>query len=174
MTTAVGTLSGGEHLTMDRGAVIMSDVNSELPDALDHGMTADWAVVDRDGIRHEVSGTFLGIGSTHRPYHKNHPETEWAPKRVHCSTCRWTEIRLFRLDDGRFCVINCGASDVPGERDLIRVSYVDTAFEVVEFLTVTDRGTQNVSLPMPARRALAMSAGHDASVRDAYINSPVT
>lgn len=174
MTTAVGTLPGREHLTMDRGVVTMTDPHTQLPEAEDHGTVAVWLVEDRDGRRHKVTGAFLGLGSSHRPYHKGHPGTEWAPKRVHCSTCRWTEIRLFRAEDGQFCVVNCGASDVPGERDLITVSYIATAFEVVEFLTVTDRTSQHVSLPMPARRALAMAAGHDAAVRDAYINSPVT
>jgi hypothetical protein len=152
----------------------MPDVREDLPVPDEHGETAVWIIKDRDGDVHRVEGTFLGMGSSHRPYHKGHPDTEWAPRRVHCSTCRWTELRLFKARDGQLVVVNCGASDVPGERDLVRVSRVETPFELVESLTTTDRTTQQTVLPMPARRALAQAASHDPEVRDAYINSPVT
>ena len=152
----------------------MTDVRRELPEQDERGDSAVWEIRDRDGKLHTVSGAFLGIGSSHRPWHKGHPGEEWAPKRVHCSTCRWTEIRLFRLDDGTFLVVNSGMSDVPGERDLTWITPVETPLEVVEFLAVTDRDSGRVTLPMPARRVLAQSARHDADIKDAYINSPVT
>lgn len=152
----------------------MSDVRNELPEADEHGDVATWVFADRDGDVHRIEGSFLGMGSSYRPEHKGHPATDWAPRGVHCSTCRWTELRLFRRADGTLAVVNCGASDVPDERDLVRVSSVDTPFELVESLTTTDRRTQKTVLPMPARRALAQAASHDAALRDAYINSPVT
>lgn len=163
-----------EHPTMDRGVMTMPIIREELPDAEEHGDSAEWHLRDRDGIKHIIDGRFLGMGSSHRPQHKNHPDAEWAPRRTHCSTCRWTELRLFQSQDGRFYFVNCGASDVPGERDLIRVSMVETPFELVESLTTTDRSTDRTVLPMPARRALAQAASHSAALRDAYINSPVT
>ena len=116
MSAVLGTLLRKDQSTMDRGAVIMTDVRRELPEQDERGDSAVWEIRDRDGKLHTVSGAFLGIGSSHRPWHKGHPGEEWAPKRVHCSTCRWTEIRLFRLDDGTFLVVNSGMSDVPGER----------------------------------------------------------
>jgi hypothetical protein len=175
MTSAVGTLSRGEQLTMDRGVVTMSaDVREELPIAEENGDEAVWIITDRDGVRHEINGMFLGMGSTHRPYHKGHPDTAWAPRGVHCSTCRWTELRIFRGLDRRLFVIRCGASDVPGERDLVTVAEVEAPFELVESLAVLDRDSRMPSLPMPARRALSQAASHDAGIRDAYINSPVT
>lgn len=152
----------------------MSDIRHELPEADEHGMRADWVLTDRDGFEHRITGQFLGMGSSYRPDHKGHPATEWAPVRTHCSTCRWTEVRLFKSKDGGFCVVNCGASDVPDERDLIKVTVVEAPFELVEFLTTVDRRTHETVLPMPARRALAQAASHDRGLRDAYINSPVT
>jgi hypothetical protein len=150
------------------------DIRHELPDADEHGDKATWVFADRDGTVHTIAGEFLGMGSSYRPEHKGHPDTEWAPRGVHCSTCRWTELRIFRADDRRLYVVNCGASDVTGERDLIKVSFTETPFELVESLTTTDRRTRQTVLPMPARRALAAAANHDPEVRDAYINSPVT
>lgn len=152
----------------------MTDVRQELPEPEDHGDEALWRIRDRDGKVHSIDGQFLGMGTTNRPHHKGHPGQPWAPKGVHCSTCRWTELRLFRGRDDVLYVVKCGASDVPGERDLVSVSQVDTPFELIESLTTTDRPSQRTTLPMPARRALAQAASHDADVRDAYINSPVT
>lgn len=152
----------------------MPDIRHELPEPEDHGDKATWIFQDRDDKQHTITGCFLGMGTSYRPEHKGHRGEEWAPQGVHCSTCRWTEVRLFRSEDTRLYVVNCGASDLPEERDLIKVSSVATPFELVEFLTTTDRRTQRTVLPMPARRALAMAAMHDPQVRDAYINSPVT
>lgn len=152
----------------------MSDIRHELPEPDEHGDEATWIFADRDGQVHTIEGVFLGMGSSFRPEHKGHPATDWAPRGVHCSTCRWTELRIFQGPRGKLIVVNCGASDVPDERDLIRVSSVDAPFELVESLTTTDRRTQSTVLPMPARRALAQAASHSADIRDAYINSPVT
>lgn len=149
-------------------------IRDELPFEDEHGESAVWDIKDRDGHLNRIEGTFLGMGSTNRPEHKGHPDTEFAPRGVHCSTCRWTEIRVFQGTDSRLYAVHCGASDVPGERDLIRVSSVSTPFELVESLVTTDRSTGRNMLPMPARRALAQAASHSPSLRDAYINSPVT
>lgn len=149
-------------------------VDTELPDMEEHGRTGEWKFTDQEGETHAVSGMFLGLGSSYRDTHKGHPSTDWAPRGTHCSTCRWTEIRLFRSHSGAYCLVKCGASDVPGERDLIKVIRISTPFEVIENLTTTDRISRNPTLTFPARHALAQSASHDSSLRDAYINSPVT
>jgi hypothetical protein len=176
MSTPLGTIPARDHETTDRGVTIMPspDTRNELPEADEHGDVARWVFPDRDGTVHTITGAFLGMGSSYRPEHKGHPDTGWAPQKVHCSTCRWTEVRLFRAEDRKLYVVNCGASDVPGERDFIQVSFVETPFELVESLTVVDRRTRQTVLPMPARRALAAATSHDREVRDAYINSPVT
>lgn len=149
-----------------------NEVNG-LPFPEDHGQEGTWVVTDQDGREVVIAGTFLGMGSSHRPHHKGHPATDTAPRGVHCSTCRWTEIRIFS-DASEFYIVNCGASDVDGERDLIKVTPVATAFELVETLTTRDRRTGQNMLPFPARRALAQAADHSPRLRDAYINSPVT
>jgi hypothetical protein len=173
MSAALGTLLV-EHPTMDRGVATMPIIRDELPVADEHGDEAVWHIRDRDGIKHVIDGVFLGMGSSFRPQHKNHEPGEYAPRRTHCSTCRWTEVRLFQDRAGKLYVVNCGASDVPGERDLVRVNMVEAPFELIEFLTTVDRQSSQTVLPMPARRALAQAASHSAPVRDAYINSPVT
>lgn len=147
---------------------------TELPDLEDHGRRSSWTIQDQDGRQVRITGQFLGMGSSHRPEHKGHSRDSWAPQGVHCSTCRWTEVRLFRAEEGPFYIVNCGASDVPGERDLIRFTEVSAPFEVVENLTTVDRRTSLPTLTFPARRALAQAASHDPKLRDAYINSPVT
>lgn len=152
----------------------MPAVSTDLPDLEEHGRTGTWEFTDQGGDKTLISGIFLGMGTSWRPEHKGHGRAEFAPRGTHCSTCRWTEIRIFRGESGLFYVVNCGASDVPGERDLIKVTPVSTAFEVVENLTSTDRQTRRAQLTFPARRALAQAASHDSSLRDAYINSPVT
>jgi len=158
-----------------KGDTSMStDVHDGLPFAEEHGQRAVWLITDRDSRLHRIPGVFLGMGSSHRPEHKGHAGADHAPRGVHCSTCRWTEIRIFQAEDGTFYVVHCGASNVPGERDLVRVNSVPTSFELVEALTTVDRHTQQTVLPMPARRALAQAASHSPQARDAYINSPVT
>lgn len=152
----------------------MTTVETELPEMEDHGRTGAWSIKDQAGDSTTITGMFLGMGTSYRDTHKGHPREEFAPRGVHCSTCRWTEIRLFRGQSGTYYVVNCGASDIPSERDLIRVTPVSTAFEVVENLTSTDRHSRRAVLTFPARRALAQAASHDADLRDAYINSPVT
>lgn len=152
----------------------MPTVETELPGKDRDGQHGVWELTDQHGAAHRIDGQFLGMGSSHRPDHKGHASGVSAPRGVHCSTCRWTEVRLFQDQDGTYLVVNCGASDVPGERDLIKVTRVRTPFEVVESLTALDRGSRRPSLTFPSRRALAQAASHSAGLRDAYVNSPVT
>lgn len=174
MTAVAGTLPTEQPTKGEPSTMSTTDVRDELPFAEEHGERATWLIIDRDSRPHRIEGVFLGMGSSHRPEHKGHPGQPHAPRGVHCSTCRWTEIRIFEADDGQLYLVNCGASDVPGERDLIRVSSVATPFELVESLTTPDRYTQKLTLPMPARRALAQAASHSPTLRDVYINSPLT
>ena len=174
MSTSLGTIPHEEHAT--KGVKTMSDksVYDELPVEEEAGQSGIWNIVDRDGRLNTIDGTFLGMGSSYRPEHKGHPDEPFAPRGVHCSTCRWTEIRIFQDTSGRLYVVNCGASEVDGERDLVRVNSVATAFELAESLMTVDRRTRQKNLPRPARRALAQAASYSPELRDAYIHSPVT
>lgn len=89
-----------------------------------------------------------------------------------CSACRWQEVRLFQRHDGWFCVYTVGRSVVPGEKDFIKYRTTQSAFEVIELLTV--RNGKNTFLPVPAARALAQAAQKNDDIRDAYINRAVS
>lgn len=152
----------------------MAEAETDLPEMEENGRRGIWEIQSQDGSLTLITGRFLGMGSSYRPEHKNHPGTRYAPQGVHCSTCRWTETRLFQDYRGTFYVVRCGASDVEGEEDRIQVSAVSAPLEVVETLAVTDRTTQKPVLTPVARRALAQAAGNSPALRDAYLNSPVT
>jgi hypothetical protein len=153
----------------------MHSSRTNLPAADQTGAHGQWDVVDRDGVLHEISGQFLGLGSTHRPHHKGHPDETFAPRRVHCSTCRWTEVYLFHdVERDSYAVAIMGASDVPDERDLIRVAFLESPLEVIEHLTVFDRSLKMSVIYPHARRALAQAADRDERMRWAYMSSPVT
>lgn len=146
-----------------------------LPEADEAPLRGVWTVVGQDRRSHRIQGRFLGLGTTHRPEHKGHTDKPFAPQGVHCSTCRWTEIRLFRDEaEDAFVIVSIGASEVPGEKDLIRVTRCVTADETVEGLAVFDRRLGRPVLAPHARRALARAATYSSALREAYRTSPVT
>lgn len=138
------------------------------------GQEGRWEFTNRHGDTTLITGEFIGMGSSRRPRHNHYAGTPALPGQ-HCSTCRWTEIRIFRSvtdsSPGAYLVVNLGASVVPGEVDLIEFEWLVTAHEVMAKLT-TSRGSDTWLTP-PARRAAAQSAEFDGGMRDAYINSPV-
>lgn len=140
------------------------------------GRPGTWTITDQYGASITITGELLGIGSSWRPRHQNHQGTEFAPPRTHCSTCRWTEIRIFAVDEddrslGRYLVVKRGASVVPGEQDFVEWDWQIAGHEVLSKLT-TRRGT-DAFLTAPADRALAQAAENDSGMRDAYINRVV-
>lgn len=94
-----------------------------------------------------------------------------------CSACRWFEAELYQelypdVNTVKGYVIHTiGRSEVPGEIDYARVLRSDSAFEVVELLTVRQKGA--VFLPAPSSRALAQASSVDNDIREAYINRAV-
>ncbi len=169
-----GTLLG-EHVTTDDGGTLMTSTRAYLPESDEAPSHNAWLIQPQEGPAVRIEGRFLGMGSTHRPEHKNHPADSFAAQGVHCSTCRWTEVRLFRADgSGDFYVVSVGASEVPGERDLVRVTRCVTADEVIETLANYDRRLGRSVLAPHARRALARSAAYSDDLREAYRHSPVT
>jgi hypothetical protein len=138
------------------------------------GREGTWTITDQHGETIEVTGALLGLGSSYRPRHQNHPGSEYAPRGTHCSTCRWTEIRIFAVDNsdhGRYLVVNRGASAVPGERDFVEFEWLVTPGEVMEKLTTRRRG--EVFLTAPASRAAAQASDFDPGMRDAWQNRRV-
>jgi hypothetical protein len=145
------------------------------PREVDVGLRRGWTLpLDNlvDGPSASFTGRFLGFGTTHRETHINHDATEFAPKGVTCSGCRWFEARIFRADDGRFALYTVGESVVPGEDPRYRLTWCVSPYEVIDLLTTfrdADDGHGRKSyLNVAARRVLAQAAGFDDVLRDAY------
>lgn len=150
---------------------------SPFPGRDEVGHAGTWKIADQYGDSVTIEGEFLGLGSSWRPRHQNHEGTEYAPPRTHCSTCRWTEIRIFGLDPEKtnalaeYLVVKRGASAVPDEQDFVEWEWLVTGDEVLEKLT-TRRGT-DAFLTAPASRAASQAAEFDNGLRNAWRNRAV-
>ncbi|MGW2213272.1 hypothetical protein [Streptomyces sp. NPDC001781] len=149
-----------------------------LPGLPDVGRAGAWTITSQHGETITIAGELLGLGSSFRPRHQNHEGTDFAPPRTHCSTCRWTEIRIFAVDSQEgtdrplpYLVVKRGASAVPGETDFIEWEGLITGDEVLEKLT-TRRGS-DAFLTAPASRAASQAAAFDGGMRDAWQNRAV-
>ncbi|MFD8226915.1 hypothetical protein ACFV16_22390 [Streptomyces massasporeus] len=149
-----------------------------LPGLGSVGKAGAWTITDQHGQTISITGELLGLGSSYRPRHQNHPDAEFAPPRTHCSTCRWTEIRIFAVDTEKdnpeplpYLVVKRGASAVPGEKDFVEWEGLVTGDEVLEKLT-TRRGQQTY-LTAPASRAASQASSFDPGMRDAWQNRAV-
>lgn len=161
----------------------------DLPTARHAGERGSWQLpVGREGaVKSIPDATFLGFGTTERSRHINHDDRDYAPPRVKCPACRWYESRLFKVHDSathstHYLLHHVGASIVPGEVDLCRYEEAYSAHEVVELLTVRP-GPDDVDghgrrrepfLTRPGARVLALAAGHDDEMDDAYVNRAAT
>lgn len=132
-------------------------------------------ITGRDGKLHRFTGRLLGA-ATSRVNDHNHATT-FAPRGDKCSACRWFEVAVYRfrasndVHDG-YVVHTVGGSVVPGEQRLSRVEYTDSAFEVIELLTIRPSNRKPFMMSQSAR-ALAQASDHDDDLRDAYINRAV-
>lgn len=156
----------------------MSSPAAPLPGLESVGKPGTWTIADQHGQSVTITGELLGLGSSYRNRHQNHPSTEFAPQRTHCSTCRWTEIRIFAVDSEEgnphplpYLVVKRGASAIPGETDFVEWEGLVAGDEVLEKLT-TRRGGDTF-LTAPASRALSQAAGFDPGMRDAWQNRAV-
>lgn len=123
------------------------------------------------------TGRVIGAGTSEAADH-NHATDYLEPavynageRRRKCSACRWLETTIYETDTGGFVVHTIGRSIVPGENDRHRVTSTDSAFEVVEVLTI--KGINEPFLPDPSARALAQAAHLNEDVREAYVNRAV-
>lgn len=152
-----------------------------LPDAEDVGVRRAWDIpVGRNGdVEEEPDATFIGFATTQLSRHVSHPDSDFAPQGVKCPACRWYETRLFRVHDGdrqRYILHHAGGSRVPGEVYFFRYDEAFSAREVIELLTVRPHPDQlddrdrprTPFITRPGARLLAMAAGHDDAIRDAY------
>lgn len=125
---------------------------------------------------HEFDGAVLGAASSESKLHRGHDPRTHAPRGVKCSACRWLEVTVFATSHG-YVVHTVGVSEVPGESDYDRVTATESAFEVVELLTVRRPGTNGrpgeTFVPPQYARALAQAASLDDGIREAYVNRAV-
>lgn len=151
----------------------MTDV---LPGPDDVGTNGTWRLPSPDGTDRYpvvVAGRLLGMSSSQRSDHNERVRhvNGFAPVGVHCSTCRWTEIRILR-DEFAYVILKAGRTIVPGETDRFNLVRVRTAYEVVESLT--SRAAGAAYLTRRPAMALAQGAAYDIPLRDAYENRAVS
>lgn len=138
-------------------------------------------VEDRE---YSFAGVLLAWESSESNDHRDHPNSDYAPKGVKCSACRWLEVELYKRlpdsvndDDGQgptYVVVTRGPSLIPGERDYEKITFTESAFAVVEVLTVRKtRGTQSTFLPPQHAMALAKAAAHDDGIKEAYLKAVI-
>lgn len=134
--------------------------------------------------KYQFAGVMLAYGSSESGDHRDHPNTTYAPKGVKCSACRWLEVELYlkypdQVNDDQqqgnvYVVVTRGPSIIPEERDYEKITFTESAYEVVEVLTVRKtRGVQSTFLPPQHARALAQAAAHDDGLKDAYLQAVV-
>lgn len=132
-----------------------------------------------DTGNHTFTGKVIGA-STSEAQHHNHEGPFLLPsitrdgtgRRLKCSACRWLETTIYVTDTDKYVVHTIGRTIVPGEQDYPRVTFTESAYEVVELLTV--RGHDEPFIPRPSARALAQAADRDDDMHDAYVNRAVT
>lgn len=143
-------------------------MSTDLPAFHQAGNPGSWSFTDRHGSVAELSGDFLGLGSSHRPYHK-HQFPPYAEPKQHCSTCRWMEVRIFQEADGehRYLIVKSGVSIVPGEETITTFGWAGTGSAVVEALTDFDDAGR-AAFSFISRRVLEQASRYDDDIHQAY------
>lgn len=137
-----------------------------LPPFTEAGQPGDWELTDRYGSEAHLRGDFLGMGSSHRPFHK-HSFPPYAERGQHCSTCRWMEIRIFQHQDGRYLVVQTGRSIVPGEDELTTFGWPEGGPAVVAALA-SWKEEGKAFFTFVAKRALETASEYDDALHAAY------
>lgn len=90
--------------------------------------------------------------------------SSWKPRKL-----RWFEVALYKTGDGRYVVHTVGRSTVAGDITRARVVLTPSAFEVIELLTVHNRG--ETYIPQDSIRALAQAAQWDDDLKARYLEA---
>lgn len=142
-----------------------------LPDVTDAGTSQTWVLPTQDGDR-EVTGTFLGMGTSRMGDHRGHEPGTVQPRRpasvdkrdwTNCGACRWSELRIFAgADDDVYYVHTVGRSLAPNERTLSWLAWAATPQDLFRTLQERPGGRhRSARLSVPAMQALEMASGHD-------------
>lgn len=158
------------------------------PNPAEPGGLTRFTVAGRDGETLDFTGRLLGRDSSYQSHH-THDALRSAAKNEKCSACRWFEVAIYRRyltekidldtippaisaiepEPGDYIVHTVGVSTVAGEQRLSRIASTDSAFEIIEFLTVR-KVDKEPFITVQSSRALAQAAARDEDIRDAYIN----
>lgn len=146
-------------------------LQEELPTENETGMVGRWSVEDDDGNVADITGRFLGSGSSWKPRHMGHPDSKFAA-RGGCQACRWLELLIFQeapQEDRprRYLVVKIGLTVVPGETNRYTTTWAYSPDEVVVAVSTRAPGAR-LSMSRPAQIALARAAGMDPEIREAY------
>lgn len=131
------------------------------------------AVSTPDG-RHHFEGALLGVGTSRRDSHLDHPPGTAPTPGQRCSGCRWTEVKIFwSVTDGQYLVHIVGHSILPGETQRIRLVWARTADAVLDSLLAKlprrqrDSNPGVLELPQPNHDALQEAADVDPDLNSA-------
>lgn len=122
-----------------------------------------------------VNGWMLGSTTSARLSHGEHMNRgdSFAAQGERCFACRWFEIAILRDSaSGMFVVATVGGTIIPNEKTYYKVEYTESAYEVIELLTLRKPGREP-NLPMVSARALAQAASRDPEIEHAYANRSV-
>lgn len=85
---------------------------------------------------------------------------------------RWLDVDIYaEANGGGYIVHTVGHTTFDDEITRVRIARTRSAWEVVELLTVTHKGSTYI--PRDSARALAQAAAYDEAIRDAYVNRAV-
>jgi hypothetical protein len=129
-----------------------------------------------EGMRTEViTGRLLGFSSGRADDHTDHAG-EWAPEKWKCPACRWVDVSIYdisqdpaarkRYKGGIYLVHTVGRSDLPTEKDFVRIAGARNEFLAVEMLYTRQRG--NTYLSVPSSQALAEAAAYDEPLKNVW------
>lgn len=136
-----------------------------------------------------VTGKLLGFASSETNQHSGH-SSDFAPRGVRCSACRWFEVRIIEVDEvidelrnddniirqrktppqAQFLVHTVGRTEIPHERQYVRVEWCAGGPTILNALTV--RKKNDTFMTGSSHKALAMASEYNDDIRDAYENRP--
>jgi hypothetical protein len=141
-----------------------------------------------------VTGRLIGYGSSETTQHSH--EGDYVAGKQRCSACRWFEVRIIEVESviteftssdehldpfitappARYLVHTVGRTEIPSERQYVRVEWCDGGPTIINALTVRKRrpdGSPDVFIAGPSHKALSLAAQHDDDIRDAYADRAV-
>ncbi len=154
-------------------------VASNYPDHLDKNdqpRVLKWEIdvhEGDDGMTTEViTGRLLGFSSGQEDKHTKHPG-EWAPQKFKCAACRWVDVSIYdigpdpaaraRHRNGVYLIHTVGRSDLPHEKDFVRIAPARNAPHAFEMVHTRQGG--NATLSVPSGQAFAEASQYDEKLR---------